>query len=122
MAERAKKATDLGMDELFGPLAPAVSGESVLEYIIANVPHSIFWKSVDGRFLGGNQNLLRDLGLSRLDQLVGKTDYDFGLPTEQADFFRKCDLEVMKRGTALLDIEESQDQADGTHTLLTSKV
>src|SRR6185369_12831440 len=73
-------------------------------------------------FLGGNRNLLRDVGFSSLDQLLGKSDYDLGFPKEQVDHFRKCDLDVMRSGKALLDLEESQNQADGTHTLLTSKV
>src|SRR5262245_46445091 len=103
--------------------AEAAGGEhSVLEDIIASVPHSIFWKDFEGRFLGGNQNLLNDLGLTGLDQLVGRTDHELGVPREHADFYRSCDLDVLRSGRALLDIEESQDQADGTHTLLTSKV
>src|SRR5262249_6125849 len=101
---------------------PAASDPRLLQDIIAAVPHSIFWKDVDGRFLGGNRNLLNDLGLGGLEELVGRTDYDLGFPREQADFFRRCDLDVMESGCALLDIEEPQDQADGTHTLLTSKV
>jgi PAS domain S-box-containing protein len=96
--------------------------QSVLQYIIDHVPHSIFWKDLEGRFLGGNKNLLRDVGFSSLDQLLGKSDYDLGFPKEQVDHFRKCDLDVMMSGQPLLDIEESQNQADGTHTLLTSKV
>jgi PAS domain S-box-containing protein len=96
--------------------------ESVLEYIIERVPHSIFWKDREGHFLGGNRNLLRDVGLSSFDQLLGKTDADLGFPPEQVEHFRKCDLDVMNSGRPLLDIEEFQDQADGTHTLLTSKV
>jgi len=122
MSDKANKAAALEIEGLLGPLSSAVSGESMLGYIIANVPHSIFWKDLEGRFLGGNQNFLRDLGVSTLDQLIGKTDHDFGFLPAQVDFFRTCDQEVMQGGAALLDIEETQDQADGTHTLLTSKV
>src|SRR3954462_14460207 len=84
--------------------------ESVLKYIIEHVPHSIFWKDWHGRFLGGNKNLLRDVGLASMDQLLGKTDYDLGFPKEQVDHFRKCDLDVMESGKPLLDLEESQNQ------------
>jgi PAS domain S-box-containing protein len=109
------------MNELLGQ-GEARRQEAVLQYIIEHVPHSIFWKDREGRFLGGNRNLLRDVGLHGLHELLGKTDYDLGFPREQVDHFRKCDVEVMTTGEPLLDIEESQDQADGTHTLLTSKV
>ncbi len=122
MSDKARRSADAKLRGWSGRGSHAVSGDSMLGEIIANIPHSIFWKDIHGRFLGGNHNFLRDLGLSRLDQLIGKTDHDFGFLPEQAEFFCKCDQEVMARGIALLDIEEPQDQPDGTHTLLTSKV
>jgi PAS domain S-box-containing protein len=42
---------------------------------------------------------------------------------EEADFYRRCDREVMDSGQPLLNIEESQRQADGKEVyLLTNKV
>ena len=96
--------------------------EALLHYIIANVPFSIFWKDREGRFLGGNDNFVNDMRIASMADFVGKNDYEVGFPPAQADFFVKCDREVMETGRPLLDIEESQEQADGTHTLLTSKV
>ncbi len=122
MSEQAKTAADLAVEKLLGPLSPTVSGDSMLGYIIANIPHSIFWKDVEGRFLGANHNFLRDAGMSTLDQLIGKTDYEIGVSREQADLFCQSDQEVLAAGSAVLDIEALHDQTDGTHTLLTSKV
>lgn len=97
--------------------------QSLLEYIINFVPHYIFWKDREARFLGGNKNFLRRaLGVTSSEEMVGKNDYDF-FPKEQAAYFRSCDFAVMESGEPLLDIEEPQDQSEGgTRILLTSKV
>ena len=70
-----------------------------------------------------NDRFVRDAGLQRPQEIVGKTDYDLTWTREQADFYRECDRKVMDSGEAMLDIEETQHQADGKDVhLLTSKV
>ncbi len=97
--------------------------QAVLRYVIANVPHAIFWKDRQGRFLGGNQNFLNDCGMGALENLIGKTDYDLWSKREEADFFVQIDRRVMDSGTPILDVEEPVLRADGSQrTLLTSKV
>ncbi|WP_437538564.1 ATP-binding protein [Sorangium sp. So ce726] len=97
--------------------------QAVLKYVIANVPHAIFWKDRQGRFLGGNQNFLNDSHTRVLENLVGKTDFDVWGIGEDADAFVKIDREVMERGVPILDIEESLLRPDGQRrVLLTSKV
>lgn len=97
--------------------------QSVLRYVIANVPHAIFWKDRESHFLGANQNFIADCGMGSLENMVGKTDYDFHNKPEDADFFIQVDRKVMESGLPMLDIEESMRRADGSErTLLTSKV
>lgn len=95
----------------------------LLQYIINFLPHSIFWKDREDRLLGGNKKFLTQaLGVSSIEEMVGKTDYDY-FPKEQADYFRKCDFAVMESGEPMLDIEEPQDQWEkGERILLTCKV
>ncbi|WP_437757243.1 ATP-binding protein [Sorangium sp. So ce1389] len=96
--------------------------QAVLKYVIANVPHAIFWKDRQGRFLGGNQNFLNDTNTKVLENLVGKTDFDVW-GREDAESFVTVDREVMARGTPMLDIEEPLLRPDGQQrVLLTSKV
>ncbi|KFE68533.1 ATP-binding protein [Hyalangium minutum] len=96
--------------------------QAVLRYVIANVPHAIFWKDREGRFLGANQNFVSDSGAGTVENLIGKTDYDIW-KREEADFFVQVDRQVMQSGTPMLDIEEPVRRADGSErTLLTSKV
>jgi PAS domain S-box-containing protein len=96
--------------------------QAVLKYVIGNVPHAIFWKDRQGRFLGGNQHFLNDCSMQELEQLVGKTDFDLW-GEDEASFFVKVDREVMNRGVPVLDIEERLVRGDGEpRVLLTSKV
>ena len=95
----------------------------LFETVLANVPASIFWKDRNSVYLGANKRFAQDTGLQNPDELLGKTDYDMAWTPEEADFYRRCDREVMDSGQPLLNIEESQRQADGREVyLLTNKV
>ena len=95
----------------------------LFDSVLSNVPASIFWKDRNSVFLGANNRFAHDAGLQSPDELVGKTDYDQAWTKEQSDFYRECDRKVMDGGEAMLNIEESQLQADGrTVYLLTNKV
>ena len=37
----------------------------------------VFWKDLEGRFLGGNAWFAELFGVDSIDELLGKTDYDF---------------------------------------------
>lgn len=95
----------------------------LFETVLANVPASIFWKDRNSVYLGVNKRFAQDAGLRNPDELIGKTDYDMAWTREEADFYRQCDRKVMDSGQPLLNIEESQRQADGKEVyLLTNKV
>src|SRR5262249_45915878 len=82
-----------------------------------------FWKDREDRFLGGNQHFLTTaLGVSSAQEIIGKDDFDF-FPKDQAEYFRRCDFEVMQSGQPMLDFEEPQSRGEkGERILLTSKV
>jgi PAS domain S-box-containing protein len=95
----------------------------LFETVLANVPAAIFWKDTNSAYLGANQYFAQDAGLRSPDELIGKTDYDLAWTQQEADFYRQCDHKVMKSGQPLLNIEESQRQANGKEVyLLTNKV
>ena len=94
----------------------------LLKTIINNVPDMIFVKDRAGRFVTANSALLRMLGLESVQELVGKTDYDWA-PPELACNYVADDQIVMRTGQPLLDQEESSRDADGNNVwLLTTKV
>lgn len=66
---------------------------------IINVVHSaIFWKDLDGRYLGCNSFALNMLDLKVESDVVGKTDDELGLSKKLVDHFRNTDKEAIKNG------------------------
>ena len=95
----------------------------LFNHVLSNVPASIFWKDRNSLLLGANEHFARDAGVQSPDELVGKSDYDLAWTKQEADFYRQCDQKVMDSGEPMLDIEETQQQANGKEvTLLTNKV
>lgn len=74
----------------------------LLESILHQIPISIYWKDMDGRYLGQNQfaaNLMKHVKLQKgctVETIVGKTDLDI-FPEEAAINYRKNDLEVLHK-------------------------
>ncbi len=95
----------------------------LLTNVLEHIPHFVFWKDRDSRYLGCNHNFARVAGMGRPADLIGKTDYELPWKPEEADFFVSCDRRVMESGQPLLNIEEPLRRADGeARVLLTSKV
>ena len=98
-------------------------GGNLLRGVLEAIPHCVFWKDADLTYAGCNRNFAAAGGYASPADLVGKTDFDLPWTREEAEFYRRCDREVMERGVPLLNIEETQQSADGEETtLLTSKV
>jgi PAS domain S-box-containing protein len=97
--------------------------KELLEKVLFAIPHSVFWKDRNSRFLGCNKNFLNNAGLTSLDQLVGKSDYDMPWTKEESDYYIKCDQEVMESEIPLLNHEEKHTvENEHETTVLTSKV
>lgn len=85
-----------------------LSAEQLLQIVLDTIPLRVFWKDKDSEFLGGNQLFLSDLGLDEINDLIGKSDYDFAENAKDAEHFIGDDAEVMRLAIPKLDIEESQ--------------
>ena len=68
-----------------------------LRQVIDLVPHFIFAKDEEGRFLLVNRAVADAYGTT-VDQLIGRTDADFARSEEEARHFREDDLEVIRGG------------------------
>jgi PAS domain S-box-containing protein len=90
--------------------------------IIETIPLRVFWKDRDLRYLGCNTLFAKDAGLTRPDELIGKTDFDMGWK-DQAEIYRADDRRVMASNTPKLSFDEPQTTQEGGHIWLrTSKV
>lgn len=94
----------------------------MLRLVLDHIPQRIFWKDPASRFLGANQPVAQDAGLTSWEELLGKRDDD--LPWRaQAERYRNDDQEVLQSGAAKLGYEEPQLRPDGsTRHLRTNKV
>ncbi len=97
--------------------------QHLLRGLVDAIPHVMFWKDRNSTYVGCNNAFAKSAGLVSPADIVGKTDYDLPWTREESDFYRECDQRTMTDGTSLIDIEETQLQADGAHLhILTTKV
>ena len=96
---------------------------NLLRTLIASSPEYIYVKDTHHRFLLANEAVLQSFGMTSLEQLLGKTDFDLH-PPEMATEFYASERLVIEEGLPLINKEEySIDQSSGdAHWLLSSKV
>ena len=95
----------------------------VLTNVLANVPQFVFWKDLDSKYLGCNATFAKAAGLDSPEDVVGRDDYELAWSKEESDSYRECDRRVMDNNEPLVNIQETQKQADGNDLdVLTSKV
>ncbi len=82
---------------------------------------TIYFKDKDSKFIWNNYMHANQLGVIKPDELVGKSDYDF-FPKEFADKARAVELEIMRTGKPVLNIEEELlDDEENARYYLASK-
>jgi PAS domain S-box-containing protein len=91
--------------------------ERRLRQVIDLVPHFVFAKDADGRFLLVNQAVADAYGTT-VESLRGRTDADFAKSAEEVRHFRADDLEVLKNGRPMLIPEETITDASGRERIL----
>jgi PAS domain S-box-containing protein len=84
-----------------------------LRQIIDLVPSYIFAKDSEGKFLLVNKALAEVFGLDP-DDIVGKTDEDYGAAEEQVRGYREADMSVIESGIPFNIPEEQVLRKDGT--------
>ncbi|MBP9741728.1 MAG: PAS domain-containing protein [Burkholderiales bacterium] len=77
-----------------------------MEAIIHQMPGYIYFKNTDYKYVFCNENIANSLGFDSINDVVGKTDYDFGWDKLVVDQYRKIDKEIIESGQAKLGIEE----------------
>jgi two-component system cell cycle sensor histidine kinase/response regulator CckA len=98
------------------------SSEARLRQIIDLVPHFIFAKDEEGRFLIVNRAVADAYGTT-VDELIGRTDADFSRSADETRHFREDDLEVMRSGRPKVVVEEPITDSRGrVRYLQTTKI
>ncbi|WP_168642926.1 PAS domain S-box protein [Dolichospermum sp. UHCC 0259] len=83
----------------------------LLQLIMDTLPLAVFWKDCNSRYLGCNKQLMLDAGLSLIEEIVGKTDFDMPWQ-EQAPLYQADDRIVITSGQPKLNIEEPFTKSD----------
>jgi PAS domain S-box-containing protein len=93
-----------------------------LREVIDLVPHFIFAKDIDGRFLLANKAMADAYGVTVQD-LIGKRDLDCAMDSGEAGAFRQDDLAAMRTGETQIVPDETMTDAHGVvHHLSTIKM
>ena len=106
-------------------MAHSVKGQNLLadvealRGIIDAVPHPIFVKDNESRFLIVNDAMCRFMG-RKFDDLIGKLDQDF-VPKEQAEVFQENDRGVLRDGEINENEEPFTDSLGELRTIVTRK-
>lgn len=93
--------------------------QELTSLIVETIPMRVFWKDRGLHYLGCNTSFAKDAGLTRPEELIGKTDFDMGW-RDQAELYRADDRWVMDSGTPRLSYDEPQTTPDGGRIWLRS--
>ena len=89
--------------------------------IIDAMPNNVYWLNRECVTMGCNRNVLRLVGLKRLEQFVGITYEEMGRlagwTESQALSFKEDDMEVMAQGRAKYNVEEPPLYDDKGHPI-----
>lgn len=78
---------------------------TLLRALAESIPHRIYAKDLEGRFIFANGAVARGMGVSDPTELLGKTDFDF-YPLELATEYDGQEQDILKLGRPLLNQEE----------------
>ena len=105
------------MSEKLSPQLAEKKHNDLLKQVINSMTDFVFFKGLDGKYLGCNQEYEKLIGKPESD-IIGKTAYDFNA-IELADVFTASDQKVIQTRIPI-KIEVWLKKADGTrHCLIT---
>jgi two-component system, cell cycle sensor histidine kinase and response regulator CckA len=90
-----------------------------LQQLIDAIPTPIFYKDVDGRYIGCNRAFESDTGMSRAD-IVGKTVFEVG-PPDLAQIYHEQDLSLLRNPGVQQGETSRQDAAGSRHEVVFTK-
>lgn len=97
------------------------SNKIYLKNILENLPEYIYCKDANLVYQGCNKRVAEYLGLESPDDILGKTDYDFGWDEERIRTLHEVDLKILNTGETVV-IEDIIPKPDGLQRImLTSK-
>ncbi|UBF29502.1 PAS domain-containing sensor histidine kinase [Kovacikia minuta CCNUW1] len=84
-----------------------------MQLVLDNIPQALFWKDRSSVYMGCNKNWAQAAGIERLEEVVGKTDFELFWTPEEAQLYCEQDRKVMETDTPVLHLIENRLHADG---------
>jgi PAS domain S-box-containing protein len=84
--------------------------------VLNQLPHAVYWKDRQSRYLGGNRIFAEVVGLGSCNAVPDITDYDIMAPSD-AEAVRREDEQVLRTGECLVTIEQSLKLTTGGTTI-----
>lgn len=100
-------------------LREAASERSFLSTVMSTLPHGVYWKDPEGRYLGHNESFAALLE-ERDEELVGRTDAEVRSPS--ASVRTTGDLQTVRAGRPSEDEETWNRRSGGALSMLVSRV
>ncbi|NQV34380.1 MAG: response regulator [Phycisphaeraceae bacterium] len=112
----------VGVQVIFWDVTEHKEAETALEYeryllhtLMDNLPHNIYFKDAQSRFIRINRALSHCFRLQNDSDAMGKTDFDY-FTEEHAQQAMADEQEILRSGQPLLDKEEKETWEDGQIT------
>ncbi|MHC4519621.1 MAG: GAF domain-containing protein, partial [Planctomycetota bacterium] len=109
----------VGVQVIFWDVTERKKAEAALENeryllhaLMDNLPHNIYFKDRQSRFIRINKALSRCFGLTDASEALGKTDLDF-FTDEHAQQAMDDERQIIRSGQPILDKEEKETWSDG---------
>ena len=97
-------------------LAAALSRDkSLLDGVIFSIPHMVYWKDADLKYVGYNDAFLSWTGLDQATAISGQTNATLRLHVEIADVLTALEIQVLQTDVAILDHRVTVTEASGEH-------
>lgn len=101
----------------------AQADRDLLQCVIGHIPHAVFWKDAERRYLGCNKKFAESLGLQSEHQVIGHLDSELRANPKQAEIIANGDQQIVISGEQSIAQRVSIRSADGSQSeILCSKV
>jgi PAS domain S-box-containing protein len=94
----------------------------LMDTLMNNIPEYIYFKDLDSKFLKNSQSLARSFRVSKLEEMIGKSDFDF-FSDEHARPAYEAEQQIIRTGKPIFDLVEKEVKKDGRVTwVMTTKM
>lgn len=91
----------------------------LMENLMDNIPDAIYFKDLQSRFILASKSVIRRFGLSSMEELAGKSDFDFFTPDHARPAY-EAEQNIIRTGIPIVDLVEKETRPDGTHSFVST--